>query len=137
MQGLIPLLLRRITEIFPAATIYSPTDHGDRLGTDWPSMAEMEAAGKRLLLLSGVDYGMVMDPLIFDRSAPGAMYCSRQRTVSRRTKGFGLESPALVLLRGEWHSHCDVFTLLRSILAPHEMICRKLRKARIVKPSLG
>lgn len=69
-QGLIPLLLERITQYFPAASIYSPADHGDRGATDWPSMDEMMAAGKRVLLLSGEDYGTSMDALIFDKCVP-------------------------------------------------------------------
>lgn len=66
-QGLIPLLLERITQYFPAASIYSPADHGYRGATNWPSMDKMMAAGKRVLLLSGIDYGSSMDALIFDK----------------------------------------------------------------------
>ncbi len=36
---------------------------------DWPSMDQMLAAGKRVLLLSGVNYGAHMEPLIFKRYA--------------------------------------------------------------------
>lgn len=62
-------MLERISAIFPVDSIYSPADHGSRGSSDWPSMDEMAAAGKRVLLLSGVDYGPSMVPLIFDKCA--------------------------------------------------------------------
>ena len=34
---------------------------------DWPSMDEMLAMGKRVLLLNGVQYGAHMQPLIFKK----------------------------------------------------------------------
>ena len=64
-------MLERISAIYPVDTIYSPADHGSRDSTDWPSIDEMAAAGKRVLLLSGVDYGPSMHPLIFDKCAQG------------------------------------------------------------------
>lgn len=67
LQGLIPLMLQRISAIFPVGSIYSPADHGSRGSSDWPSIDDMAADGKRVLLLSGVDYGPLMQPLIFDK----------------------------------------------------------------------
>lgn len=71
-QGLIPLLMSRITAHFPAEGIYTPPHHEAGGGGSWPAADAMVAAGRRLLLVSGVDYGPVMHPLIFLKCAAAA-----------------------------------------------------------------
>mmetsp|Transcript_11458 Transcript_11458/g.34433 ORF Transcript_11458/g.34433 Transcript_11458/m.34433 type:complete len:647 (+) Transcript_11458:108-2048(+) len=68
--GLIPLLMSRIKAYFPEDTIYTPPHHEQRGGGEWPSADDMVAEGRRLMLTSGVDYGPVMNPLIFLKAGP-------------------------------------------------------------------
>ena len=75
-------MLQRISAIFPVDSVYSPADHGGRGSADWPSIDEMLAAGKRVLLLSGVDYGPVMNPLVFDKCGRRPLRVLRRRFAS-------------------------------------------------------
>ena len=54
-----PRLLAELEAAFPAATIYTPADHGARGAFDWPSMDELADAGKRVVVASAADYGEV------------------------------------------------------------------------------
>ena len=58
-QGLVPRLLAEVEAAFPAATIYTPADHGARGTFDWPSMDALADAGKRVIVASAADYGEV------------------------------------------------------------------------------
>ena len=58
-QGLVPRLLAELEGAFPAASIYTPADHGARGTLDWPSMDELADAGKRVVVASAADYGEV------------------------------------------------------------------------------
>lgn len=54
--------------------IYGPGDRGDvPPGTPWPRLMDLVAAGKRVMLVSGTDYGEAMRPHIFSR---GETVCS-------------------------------------------------------------
>ena len=61
-------LVHRIRNSSPSSSIelVLPLQVG-RGDEDWPSMEEMLAMGKRVLLLNGVNYGAHMQPLIFKR----------------------------------------------------------------------
>ncbi|KAL4424092.1 hypothetical protein ABPG75_001393 [Micractinium tetrahymenae] len=64
--GVVGNLLADITGIFPSDWVYTTEDKAAH-GPGWPSQQEMLTAGKRLLLVSGTDYGADMQPLIFSR----------------------------------------------------------------------
>lgn len=68
-QGLVPLLLSRILSHFPEDMVYTPPLHATFPGTfggaTWPTTDQMVANGRRLLLTSGIDYGALMQHLMF------------------------------------------------------------------------
>ncbi|KAI3432222.1 hypothetical protein D9Q98_003784 [Chlorella vulgaris] len=59
-------LLNDTLATFPRSWIFSAEDK-EAWGPGWPTQRELLAAGKRLLLVSGTDYGADMQPLIFAR----------------------------------------------------------------------
>ena len=63
-----PQLLLDFAQVFSIQEAFTPLDLAARNYT-WPSVDEMAAAGKRLLVVSGVDYLAPMAPLIFSRCA--------------------------------------------------------------------
>ena len=67
LQGFLPKLLIEIRQAFPAAMLYTPADHGGRNASDWPSMGELVAAGKRIMMVSGVDYGADAAGVLFTK----------------------------------------------------------------------
>ena len=73
-QGYLPILLTEIRATFPPGAVYTPPEHAAYAGSGsnsslrWPSMNQLVAAGKRLIVASGEDYGPDMDPLLFRRS---------------------------------------------------------------------
>ena len=67
MQGFVDNLLADIQSVFPVQQIMTPPEHKLRLNGTWPSIDEMSAAGKRVMLVSSSDYGELMFPLIFSR----------------------------------------------------------------------
>lgn len=62
---------------FPAGSIYMPADHvrrqalsgGGNASAAWPSLNELVAGGKRVMFVSGQDYGPGMDGLLFSKSS--------------------------------------------------------------------
>ena len=89
-----PRLLAELEAAFPAATIYTPADHGGRGTLDWPSMDELADAGKRVIVASAADYGEV-GPAPPARQASGwsalLHYVAAIRLrVLRVTRGLGL-----------------------------------------------
>lgn len=69
LQGLLPRLLSQIQEVFPLAMLYTPADHAQRSTGDWPTAQSLVDAGKRIVWLSGVDYGPAMADVIFSKYA--------------------------------------------------------------------
>lgn len=96
--GCVPTLLSQLADAFPHEWFYTPQDavEGSSVVSNddaapsappppfpppaspepapapaWPSLAEMWAKGKRLLLVSGTDYGEAMAPLVFPRGGHG------------------------------------------------------------------
>lgn len=67
LQGFLPKLLIEIRQAFPAAMLYTPADHGTRNASDWPSMGELVAAGKRVMVVSGVNYGADAAGVLFTK----------------------------------------------------------------------
>ena len=63
-----PQLLLDFAQVFTTAEVFSPLDLAARNYT-WPSIDAMVADGKRLMVVSGVDYLAPMAPLIFSRCA--------------------------------------------------------------------
>ena len=66
-QGFLPKLLIEIRQAFPSAMLYTPADHGARNASDWPSMADLVTAGKRVMVVSGADYGADAAGVLFTR----------------------------------------------------------------------
>ena len=64
-----PALLADFAQVFTTAEVFTPLDLA-ALGNRWPSIQDMLAGGKRLLVVSGVDYLTPMAPLIFSRCSP-------------------------------------------------------------------
>lgn len=66
LQDVVPVLLNLTLSVFPVESIWTPPElvlHG---GT-WPSMNELVASGKRVMFVSGADYGLAMSELIFTK----------------------------------------------------------------------
>ncbi len=69
MQGYLPQLLKEIQEAFPVGSIYTPADQASHSNTSWPSMNDLLREGKRIMFVSGEDYGAPMASLLFERSS--------------------------------------------------------------------
>lgn len=68
--GVASHLQQEILRAFPREIIYTSDDqaaYAQSAGGKWPTMAELVKAGKRLVFVSGSDYGIAMRPLIFSR----------------------------------------------------------------------
>jgi hypothetical protein len=64
--GVVGRLLEDILSVFPREWIFTTEDKA-AWGDEWPSQQQMLLAGKRLLFVSGYDYGQDMAPLVFSR----------------------------------------------------------------------
>ncbi|CAK0733927.1 hypothetical protein CVIRNUC_000356 [Coccomyxa viridis] len=65
--GFLPKLLIEVRQAFPGSMLYTPKDHAARNASDWPSMAELVAAGRRVMVVSGADYGPDAADILFTR----------------------------------------------------------------------
>lgn len=69
MQGKVPNLLSVIRDAFPAEWLFTPPMKA-RLSPDgWPSIAQMQEHGARLVLINRLDYGPEARKLMFPRCA--------------------------------------------------------------------
>ena len=68
VQGKVPQLLLDFAQAFTTAETFTPLDLA-ACNFTWPSVDAMAAAGKRVMIVSGVDYLAPMAPLIFSRRA--------------------------------------------------------------------
>ena len=61
--------MEQLKKHLPEEWVYTPADHAAaaRTAHAWPSIAQMQAEGKRLLLVSRVHLGDEMTPLVFAR----------------------------------------------------------------------
>ena len=66
MQDMVPALLNLTLSVFPLASIFTPPELA-LLGGTWPSMNELVARGKRVMFVSGADYGLAMNTVIFSK----------------------------------------------------------------------
>ena len=67
LQGVLPELFLEIQTVFPLDSIFTPVDlEKDHNGT-WPTIDQLSAAGKRVLFVTGTDYGPVIDPYMFSK----------------------------------------------------------------------
>jgi hypothetical protein len=62
-------MLEEIQRAFPLATIYTPPEHAGNSSPSWPSISELLALGKRIMFISGMDYGPPMASLLFERKS--------------------------------------------------------------------
>lgn len=67
--GLVGKLLDQILQVLPRESIFAPADL-QALGSGWPSMDALVGQGRRVMFVSGTDYGDDMAPLIFSRGHP-------------------------------------------------------------------
>jgi hypothetical protein len=67
LQGKVPQLLTDILSVFPVDVIYTPVEHTLRPEGPWPSIDDLVRLGRRVLFVSGEDYGVAMQSLIFPR----------------------------------------------------------------------
>lgn len=67
--GVVPSLIEDVLSAFPAEWIYTTEDRAtaEATGAGWPALEELVRSGRRLLLVSGADYGPAMEPLVFAR----------------------------------------------------------------------
>ena len=66
-QGFLPKLLIEVRQAFPGSMLYTPKDHAARNASDWPSMAELVAEGRKAMVVSGADYGADAADILFTR----------------------------------------------------------------------
>lgn len=65
---MVPALLNLTLSAFPLDTIFTPPELG-LIGGVWPSIDELVARGKRVMFVSGADYGLAMNTVIFTKCA--------------------------------------------------------------------
>ena len=92
-QGVVSNLLEDVLSAFPAEWIYTTDERAaaEATGAGWPALEELVRSGRRLLLVSGADYGPAMEPLVF------------ARWVTRGSAGFGLHG---LETAGRWRRWC-------------------------------
>ena len=66
MQDMVPALLNLTLSVFPLDIIFTPPEL-TVIGDVWPSMNELVCMGKRVLFVSGADYGPAMNTVIFNK----------------------------------------------------------------------
>ena len=66
MQDMVPALLNLTLSSFSLETIFTPPELG-LIGGVWPSIDELVAWGKRVMFVSGADYGLAMNTVIFSK----------------------------------------------------------------------
>ncbi|KAK9810746.1 hypothetical protein WJX73_004650 [Symbiochloris irregularis] len=71
LWGYVDLLLSELRSVFPEDWIVTTKDHAAHANGTWPSIDDMSAAGKRVMIVSSTDYGASMLPLIFSRNTAG------------------------------------------------------------------
>ncbi len=65
-QGVVDGLLEQILAVFDRDMIFSTADLAAHGGV-WPTLGDMLANGKRVLFISGANFGAEMEPLLFSR----------------------------------------------------------------------
>ena len=63
---MVPALLNLTLSVFPLETIFTPPELG-LIGGVWPSIDNLVARGKRVMFVSGADYGPAMNTVIFTK----------------------------------------------------------------------
>lgn len=63
---MVPVLLNLTLSVFAIDTIFTPPELL-LIGGVWPSMDELVARGKRVMFVSGADYGLAMNTVIFTK----------------------------------------------------------------------
>lgn len=64
------MLVQEILSVFPQDIILTPPELASRYHNQWPSMAQLLADGKRVMIVSLTDYKDDMAGLIFPRGLP-------------------------------------------------------------------
>lgn len=68
------LVIEQLLVAFPQSWILTPPEKAALSPGAWPSIAQLRAMGKRLMLISRRDYGPVMHSHIFRRYALQSVY---------------------------------------------------------------
>lgn len=67
LQGALPQLLLEIQMVFPQPALFTPLElQADYNGT-WPSIDTLSAQGKKVLFVTGADYGEAIDSFMFSK----------------------------------------------------------------------
>lgn len=67
VQGALPELFQEIQAVFPLEDIFTPTELQSEFNGSWPSIDRLSAGGKKVLFVTGYDYGPVIDALMFSK----------------------------------------------------------------------
>ena len=82
--------------MFPVDSILTPPELASRYADRWPSMQQLMADGKRLMVVSLTDYGEEMAGLVFARGLPVCRWLEPE--LVRRFPAFPCISITLTLL---------------------------------------
>jgi len=63
----LPELFLEIQLVFPMETIFTPVELEGEYNNTWPSIDQLSAAGKKVLFVTGADFGPLIDPIMFSK----------------------------------------------------------------------
>lgn len=65
--GVLPELFLEIHSIFSLPVIFTPLELESEYNGTWPSIDQLSVSGKKVLFVTGADYGPVIDPIMFSK----------------------------------------------------------------------
>jgi hypothetical protein len=73
----LPELFLEIHSIFSLPVIFTPLELESEYNGTWPSIDQLSVSGKKVLFVTGADYGPVIDPIMFSKYATSQMHSYR------------------------------------------------------------
>ena len=67
MQGNVPELMGEIKSVFPMDVIFTPGELLLQYNGSWPSVDTLSSLGKKIILVTGFDYGPIIDTMMFSK----------------------------------------------------------------------
>lgn len=64
---MLPQLLQEIKRAFPLKTIFTPPELKHQFNNTWPSIDALSSLGKRVVFVTGYDYGPGIDAIMFSK----------------------------------------------------------------------
>lgn len=64
---MLPKLIAEIQAEFPISTIFTPLELDTVYNNTWPSIDQLSSTGKRVLFVTGYDYGPAIDAIMFSK----------------------------------------------------------------------